>query len=131
VITERTDAAEYFRARHGPRVRAQVIATELYSRRCTSIFDHRAGPDPAQLTIGWQAGGGAEFDHVQVAEFDDRVVLGVVVQSPNGPRTADSRRKEAVVTLSRPLGDRAVIDATTGKRVPLRVREPPRALPAP
>lgn len=131
VVTKRTDAAEYFRARYGARVRARVIATELYSRGCTSLFDYRAGPEPAQLTIGWEAGGGAEFDHVQVAEFDDRVVLGVVVRAPNGPRTADSRREEAVVTLSRPLGDRKVIDATTGRRVPLRVREPPRALPAP
>jgi hypothetical protein len=42
-------------------------------------------------------------------------VIGVVAQLPNGFRTADLRREQAVVTLSRPLGDRAVIDATTGR----------------
>ncbi len=120
VITKRADAAEYFRSRYGPHVRAKVIATELYRPACTSIYDYRTGPDPAQLTIGWEAGGGAEFDHVQVAESDDRVVLGVVARVPNGPRTAELRREEAVVTLSRPLGDRAVVDATTGERVPRR-----------
>lgn len=120
VITKRADATEYFRARYGPHVRAKVIATELYHLACTSIYDYRTGPDPAQLTIGWEAGGGARFDHVQVAESEDRVVLGVVVQAPNGPRTAELRREEAAVTLSRPLGDRAVVDATTGKAVPRR-----------
>ena len=120
VITKRADAAEYFRSRYGPHVRATVIATELYHPACTSIYDYRTGPDPAQLTIGWEAGGGAEFDHVQVVESEESVVLGVVARVPNGPRTAELRREEATVTLSRPLGDRAVVDATTGKRVPRR-----------
>ena len=117
LITERTDAAEYFRARYGPRIRVQVIARTLYSPECENLWDAVAGPGPADLTIGWEAGGGAEFDHVEVAEYDDRVVIGVVAQAPNGFRTADSRRAEHTLTLSRPLGDRKVIDATTGKAV--------------
>lgn len=120
LITKRTDHLAYFRERYGPHVATRVIATELYSPACTALYDYRAGPEPAQLTIGWEAGGGAKLDHVQVAESDDRVVLGVVVQAPNGPRTAELRREEAAVTLSRPLGDRTVVDATTGKAVPRR-----------
>ena len=38
VITERTDAAQYFRARYGPRIRVQVIAKTLYSPRCTDLW---------------------------------------------------------------------------------------------
>ena len=55
VITERADATECFRARYGPHVRAKVIATELYHLACTALYDHRTGPDPARLTIGWEA----------------------------------------------------------------------------
>ncbi|HKG62563.1 MAG TPA: hypothetical protein VKB28_00735 [Solirubrobacteraceae bacterium] len=115
VITERADAAAYFRERYGPRIRVRVIARTLTSPGCAGLWDATAGPGPNEVTIGWEGGGGATFDHAQVAEYDDRVVIGVVAQLPNGFRTADLRREQAVVTLSRPLGDRAVIDATTGR----------------
>ena len=121
-ITKRTDAARYFRARYGPRVRTRVIATELYTPRCRDVIDHV--PDGMRLTVGWQAGGDVKLDHLEVAEYDDRVEIGVVVQSYNGPQTADWRRVDAVVELSRPLGGREVVDATTGLVVPLRAREP-------
>ena len=121
-ITRRTDAASYFRARYGPRVRTRVIATELYSLRCRSIHDYV--PGDARPTIGWEGGGGVTLDHIEVSEYDDRVEIGVVVLSYNGPQTADSRRVDAVVELSRPLGDRLLIDATTGLTVPRRAREP-------
>jgi hypothetical protein len=121
VITERTDAAAYFRERYGPRVRAIVTATELYSTRCANLWDYVAGG--TRLTIGWEAGGDVRFDHAEVAETDESVTVGVVVQSFNGPQTADSRREDAVVELSRPLGDRKVVDATTGK--PIRPRRDP------
>ncbi len=128
VITKRTDAARYFRARYGPRVRTRVVATELYSTRCRSLHDYV--PDGARLTIGWEAGGGVTLDHIEVAEYDDRVEIGVVVRSYNGPQTLESSRVDAVVVLSRPLGDREVVDATTGRVVPQRAREPRRPLPA-
>jgi hypothetical protein len=119
VITERTDAAAYFRERYGPRISVRVIATALTSPGCAGLWDAAAGPGPNEVTIGWEGGGGATFDHAQVAEYADRVVIGVVAQRPNGVRTADLRREQATVTLSSPLGGRAVIDATTGR--------PPRA----
>lgn len=129
VITKRTDAARYFRARYGPRVRTRVVATELYSLRCRPLHDYV--PDGARLTIGWEGGGGVTLDHIEVAEYDDRVEIGVVVQSYNGPQTAESRRVDAVVELSRPLGDREVVDATSGLVVPRRAREPRQPLRAP
>ena len=129
VITKRTDAARYFRARYGPRVRTRVVATELYALRCRPLHDYV--PDGARPTIGWEGGGGVTLDHIEVAEYDDRVEIGVVVLSYNGPQTADSRRVDAVVELSRPLGDRVVVDATTGLVVPRRAREPRRPPPAP
>jgi hypothetical protein len=73
--------------------------------------------DGTRLTIGWEAGGDVKLDHVEVAETDESVTIGVVVQSFNGPQTAESQRADHVIELSRPLGDRKVIDATTGKPV--------------
>jgi hypothetical protein len=117
LITRRTDHLEYFRARYGPYVRTYVIATELTSPECAEILSYRTAPDGLSLQLRYASGGGATFDHVELAEYDDRVELGVVEQGPNGPRTADYRVGEATVALSRPLGARTVIDATTGKRV--------------
>jgi len=119
-ITKRTDTARYLRGRYGPRVRTRVVATELFSPRCRNLIDQVA--DGTRLTIGWQAGGTVELDHIEVAEYDDRVEIGVVVQSYNGPQPADWRRADAVVELSRPLGEREVVDATTGRLVPRRAR---------
>ena len=126
LITKRTDHEAYFRERYGSHVSTRLIATELFSPACRNLHDYVA--DGARLTIGWEAGGSVEFDRVEVAEHDDRVVIGVVVQSYNGPQTADSRREDHMLTLSRPLGGRRVIDATTGERVRLRAPlRPPRA----
>jgi hypothetical protein len=117
LITKRTDHLAYFRERYGRRVATNVIATERYSPACQFLYDYVA--DGARLTVGWEAGGGATFDHVEVAERDDRVLIGVVAQVFNGPR-AGGASADATVTLSRPLGDRRVIDASTGRRVPRR-----------
>jgi hypothetical protein len=121
LITRRSDHREYFRARYGPRVLARVIATELTSPECAAISHYRPGPDTMSVTVAYESGGGAEFDRAELLETDDRVEVGVIVQAYNGPRTADSRTAEHTVELSRPLGRRRVVDATTGKTVPARL----------
>jgi hypothetical protein len=118
LITRRTDHLEYFRARHGPHVVTSVIATEPTSPDCRRIFRYRLAPDGLSLRIAYEAGGGATFDRVELVESDARVEIGVVVQQPNGAVRADSRIAEHTVTLSRPLGTRRVVDATTGRTVP-------------
>ena len=57
---------------------------------------------------------------ISPAASEERVTIGVVVQSFNGVQTADSARADHAIELSRPLGDCKVIDATTGK--PIRPR---------
>ena len=89
--------------------------TQLYSPRCTDLWDYVV--DGTRLTVGWEAGGNVRFDHAEVSETDASVTVGIVVQSFNGPQTADSRRADHVIELSRPLGDRNVVDATTGKAI--------------
>ena len=117
LITKRTDHAEYFAARYGPHVVTFVMATELTSPECAEIVGFHASPDGMALTVRYASGGGATFDRYELVEHDDRVEIGIVEQGPNGPRTADYVEQEATVVLSRPLGSRHVIDATTGKRV--------------
>jgi hypothetical protein len=120
VITRRSDHREYFRGRYGPRVVARVIATELTSPECAAISRYRSGPDGMSVTVAYESGGGAEFERAELLEADDRVEVGIIVQAPNGPRTADSRIREHTVALSRPLGGRRVVDASTGRTVPAR-----------
>jgi hypothetical protein len=116
LITKRTDHAEYFAARYGPHVTTRVIATELTSPECAPLVDFRVSPDGMAITVRYATGGGATFDRYELAEFDDRVEIGIVEQAPNGFRTDDYSEEEATVVLARPLGDRAIVDATTGKR---------------
>jgi hypothetical protein len=116
LITKRTDHLAYFRKRYGRHVATLVIATERYSPACTPINSYET--DGARLKIGWEAGGDVELDHVEVTEGEDRVTVGVVVQSYNGGQTLESSTAYTTVELSRPLGDRTLIDATTGRRVP-------------
>lgn len=117
VITRRTDAEAYFRARYGPGVTTDVIATELTSPACAGLFDYRPAPDGRSITVGYEAGGGARFDRFELVEHADRVEIAIVVQRSNGPVTSDSRRAEATVPLSAPLGSRHVVDAVTGRRL--------------
>lgn len=117
LITKRADHAEYFRARYGPHVRTFVIHTELTSPECAKIVGYRPAPDGLSLELTYESGGGATFDRVELVEYDDRVEIGVVEQGPNGPRTLELRYEATTVVLARPLGERKVVDATTGKRV--------------
>jgi hypothetical protein len=123
LITRRRDAEAYFRARYGAGVTTDVIATELTSPACADLFAYRPAPDGTSLTVIYESGGGATFDHLEVVEYPDRVELAVVVQLPNGPITAESRRAEQIVALAAPLGSRTVIDTVTGK--PLSTQDPP------
>jgi len=118
LITARADHLAYFRARYGSDVTTKVIATEPTSPARAHIFCYRVAPDGASLLVEYESGGGVRFDHRELAERDDRVEVAIVVHRPNGPSTLESRRSEQAVTLSRPLGARVVIDATTGKRLP-------------
>ncbi len=113
LITSRTDHLAYFRKRYGTHVATRVVATERYSPACREINEYEV--DGARIDVGWESGGGVKLDHLEVAEADDRVTIGVVVQSYNGGQTLESRTTHNTVELSRPLGDRTLIDATTGK----------------
>jgi hypothetical protein len=113
LITARTDHLAYFRERYGRHVVTEVVATERYSPACAVINEYAV--DGARLDIGWESGGDVRFDHIEVVEYDDRVEIGVVVQAYNGFHTLESTTTHTPVELSRPLGDRVLIDATTGE----------------
>lgn len=121
LITQRTDGDAYFRAHYGPAVTTEVIATEVTSPACADLFGYRRAPDDGSIVVSYETGGGRTFDHLEVVEHPDRVEVAVVVESPNGPTTSESRVAEQVVPLSAPLGARKVIDTQRGKPLkPLR-----------
>ena len=69
------------------------------------------------MTIGYDSGGGATFERLELTETADQVEVGVVERASSGPRTADYERGRTTITLASPLGDRPVIDARSGRRV--------------
>jgi hypothetical protein len=120
VITARTDATAYLRARYGPLVTAHVIAATLTSPRCAHMVGYRS--TDAGLELVYETDGVSTFDHAEVTESDERVEVAVVEQVPNGAIAGVGATGRQAVTLSRPLGGRRVVDANTGK--PLRVFPP-------
>ena len=117
VITKRTDAAAYFRKHYGPGVKIEIDGTEEYVLVCSPSGRYEIAPDGMSLTVHWDSGGSNKLERIEVTEFPDRVEVGVVEKTYTGPNTADLRFEQAPAALSAPLGDRAVIDAATGKRM--------------
>jgi len=120
VITARTDAAAYVRARYGPLVAAHVIAATLTSPRCARMLGYRS--TDAGLELVYETDGVSTFDHAEVTESEDRVEVAVVEQVPNGAIAGVGATGRRTVALGRPLASRGVVDANTGTR--LRVFSP-------
>ena len=117
LITKRLDAVVYFRKHYGSGVKVEVEATEEYVFVCSKAGSYEIAADGMSLTVHWESGGSNKLERIEVTEFPDRVEVGVVEQTYTGANTADLRFEEAPAALSAPLGDRAVIDAGTGKRM--------------
>jgi hypothetical protein len=120
LITPRTDYAEYFKRRYGPLVKVEVKGTELTELVCVQANWYEVVGD-RELIVHWiPQDSYAQRERIEAAEFDDRVELGVVERQPTANDTdgAGPDHFKLRVTLSRPLGTRAVIDAAD--RAPLR-----------
>ena len=117
LATRRTDARAYFAQRYGRRVKPVVRAKDPTVVECATAVTFERSPDPQTLTIGYDSGGGATFERLELTETADQVEVGVVERASSGPRTADYERGRTTITLASPLGDRPVIDARSGRRV--------------
>jgi hypothetical protein len=113
LATARTDYAEYLAA-HYPLVVTELRASQIRELVCVEAGFFELGPDDRTLTVSWiPQDSYAKQETIEVTEFDDRVELGVVESQPtvvdtDGAGPSEFKRK---VTLSRPLGARAVVDA--------------------
>ncbi|MFD3914465.1 hypothetical protein [Streptomyces sp. NPDC058603] len=75
--------------------------------------------DGRSVTVMANHGSCDDGPAVDVLETSDGVVLSAyVVGTKDGPCTADLRHEELTVRLDRPVGDRIVLDAYTGRPVP-------------
>ncbi|MFE1796941.1 hypothetical protein ACFW9L_12315 [Streptomyces sp. NPDC059517] len=71
------------------------------------------------VTVRAQHGSCDKGPQVAVLETADNVVFSAGVRDPSdGPCTADMRSKKVRVRLDRPVGDRMLLDAVTGRPVP-------------
>ena len=115
LATRRTDAAAYFAQRYGPRVKAVVTATSTTELECNAGRSFAIAPDDRGLSISWETYSDAVTERLELAEFSDRVEIGVVERVPTRERDGEGLSRDASVALRAPLGERAVIDAKSGK----------------
>jgi hypothetical protein len=120
VITKRRDAAAFVRARHGPGVKVEVIATEPYREVCVALGSYRAEAGATRLRVFYFTNSAYEFLRVVVRETEREVRVAVIERSRNGFVTSAGANRQAVARLERPLGDRRVVDAETGRRLRAR-----------
>jgi hypothetical protein len=116
LITARTDHAEYFAQRYGP-VTTEVIATEPTSLECAEAGRYRISSTGRGLVLRWQSRDVATFARVDVVELADRVEVGIVERVRNSAGNYEDRSDRTRVALRAPLGDRAVIDTASGRRI--------------
>jgi hypothetical protein len=67
--------------------------------------------------LRWQSHDVATFERVDVVEHADRVEVGIVERVRNDAMPYESRQYRTRVALRAPLGDRAVIDTASGRRI--------------
>ncbi|MGN9813853.1 hypothetical protein ACTMUQ_00740 [Streptomyces sp. SD11] len=85
--------------------------------------------DERTVTLRAQHGACDEGPAVAVLETADNVVFSAGVRDPSdGPCTSEMRSKKVRVKLDRPVGDRMLLDALTGRPVPY---DAPPGSPAP
>lgn len=82
--------------------------------------------DGRSVTVVANHGSCDDGPAVAVLETDGSVVLSAsVVGTKDGPCTSDLRAKNVTVELDRPLADRILLDAFTGRPVPYGHSEGP------
>jgi hypothetical protein len=124
VVTPRTDHARYFKRRYGPVV-TELKGTEFTELVCVAAGFFRLAADGRTLRVTWiPQDSYAKPVRIEVTELGDRVELGVVERHPTAVSTDGGGPSEYTrsITLSQPLGARAVVDAAD--RAYLRQRGP-------
>ncbi len=116
LATARTDAAAYLVQRYGPQVQTAVTATTPTMLECNNTgFTFEVAPDGLGLTVSWGTYHDASTERLELAEFADRIEIGIVERVPTGVRDAENTFRTGSIVLSAPLRARAVIDAKSGK----------------
>ena len=118
LATRRTDAQAYFAQRYGAGVRPVVRAKDPTVVECATAVTFERSPDPQTLTIGYDSGGGATFERLEVDRVPptrSRWASWNALRPVPGPPTTSAGR--TTITLAHAARRRPVIDARSGRRV--------------
>jgi hypothetical protein len=85
--------------------------------RCARLERYEAGEGSIELVLRWTTGPSIALERVEVREGKRSLVVGVVERVPTGPMTLEGMAARVAIRLTRPLGGRAVIDASSGRRL--------------
>jgi hypothetical protein len=117
VTTPRPDAKEVVARLYGPAVAVTVLGPTRTFLACNSPETYRLGGDGRTLTLTFFHSGSIDPRRVELVERAGEVRVGVVIEVPHGPITADRVTYRLRVRLSRPLGRRVVRSIVTGRTV--------------
>ncbi|GAA2616924.1 hypothetical protein GCM10010399_54810 [Dactylosporangium fulvum] len=84
----------------------------------SQVVSYRGGPQDTRITVNLTLGIGDRITRTRFEEHDDRIVVTVWVRIDTGDNVDIGVHAEASHTLSRPIDDRKVIDASSGTVVP-------------
>ena len=92
VVTRRGDYRAYFATRYGPAVHVRHRYRTATVSECASAETYSVSADGRTLSLHWATSGSVEEDHVELAEFPDRVVVGPVQRGPTFPPWSSTER---------------------------------------
>jgi hypothetical protein len=119
VITGRADVRALFGRRYGDAVHVDVIAKHPTRLACVPVDAYTPAADGRTLQVRWSSGSTSAPVRTFVAETPTAVRVGAIERVPNGPTAGVGVGRTATVALAAPLGARTVLDAETGRRLPL------------
>ncbi|MCU1601702.1 MAG: Large rane protein [Frankiales bacterium] len=105
-----------------PATNGTDVAPASAAREQVAVQAARAGATSKALVVTYEDGGCGHQNLTAQAKEDDKTVYVDLEADPQAQGvacTTDSRPKDVTLDLQAPLGDRTVIDASTGKAVPL------------
>jgi hypothetical protein len=114
MVSARTDHEAYFQSRYGPAVTTFAVPDETRIA-CARLHGARVSSTGRSLLLRWIYSIGEWLETVELTEPADRVKIGIVQRVPLFGGPDDAHEGRVRVQLSRPLGDRRVIDAATGR----------------
>ena len=127
VAADAESARRILEGRYGPVIAVEWLGTEAWGLEKVPWQLWAVDRTGRNLTVHYSTLRAYEFERADLTEDEHEVIVDVFERAFQGGHRLIGATREATVELERPLGDRRVIDGTTGRvrerRIPTEVYE--------